>query len=152
VAAITSAIDGYRFNSAIAYIHELVGHIRRAEEVDAPDMLAARAEVLGILARVMQPFTPHLSDEAWSRLGGEGFCAQAPWPEADPALLVENTVIMPVQVNGKKRGELTIAKGLPRDEIEALALACPEAQPFLLGQNVTKVIVVPDRIINIVTG
>jgi leucyl-tRNA synthetase len=57
-----------------------------------------------------------------------------------------------VQVNGKKRGELTISKGLPRDEVEALALACPEAQPFLRGQKVAKVIVVPDRIINIVTG
>jgi leucyl-tRNA synthetase len=152
IAAITAAIDGYRFNSAIAYIHELVGHIRRAEDVEAPDMLGARAEVLGILARVMQPFTPHLSDEAWGRLGGEGFCAQAPWPVADATLLTQNTVLMPVQVNGKKRGELTIAKGLPRDEIEALALACPEAEPFLRGQNVAKVIVVPDRIINIVTG
>ena len=152
IAAITAAIDGYRFNSGIAYIHELVGHIRRGENIDAPDMLAARAEVLGILARLMQPFTPHLSDEAWARLGGDGFCAQAPWPAADPALLVEDTVMMPVQVNGKKRGELVLAKGTPRDEIEALALACPEAQPFLTGQNVAKVIVVPDRIINIVTG
>jgi leucyl-tRNA synthetase len=133
-------------------VHELVGHIRRAESVEAPDMLAARTEVLGILARLMQPFTPHLSDEAWGRLGGEGFCAQAPWPMADPALLVENTILMPVQVNGKKRGELTLARGLPRAEIEALARACPEAQPFLVGQNVAKVIVVPDRIINIVTG
>jgi leucyl-tRNA synthetase len=152
VAAITAAIDGYRFNSAIAYVHELVGHIRRAEGVEAPGMLEARAEVLGILARVMQPFTPHLSDEAWARLGGEGFCAQAAWPVADPALLVENTVLMPVQVNGKKRGELILEKGTSRDEIEKLALACPDAQPFLAGQNVAKVIVVPDRIINIVTG
>jgi leucyl-tRNA synthetase len=152
VAAITSAIDGYRFNSAIAYVHELVGHIRRAEGIEAPAMLEARAEVLGILARVMQPFTPHLSDEAWGRLGGEGFCALAPWPEADPALLVENTIMMPVQVNGKKRGELVIEKGTPKDQIEKLALACPEAQSFLIGQNVAKVIVVPDRIINIVTG
>ncbi len=152
IAAITAAIDTYRFNSAIAYVHELVGHLRRAESVDAPAMLEARAEVLGILARVMQPFTPHLSDEAWARLGGEGFCATAPWPLANPELLVENTIMMPVQVNGKKRGELVISKGLPRDEIEALALACPEAQPFLAGQNVAKVIVVPDRIINIVLG
>ena len=152
IAAVTAAIDTYRFNSAIAYVHELVGHLRRAERVEAAGMLDARAEVLGILARLMQPFTPHLSDEAWARLGGTGFCALMPWPEADPALLVENTIMMPVQVNGKKRGELVIAKGLPRDEIEALALACPEAQSFLSGQIVAKVIVVPDRIINIVTG
>ncbi len=152
VAAITAAIDSYRFNSAIAHIHELVGHIRRAETLEAPHMLEARAEVLGILARVMQPFTPHLSEEAWTRLGGDGFCAQAPWPHPDPALLIDTTLIMPVQVNGKKRGELVLEKGMPRDEIEALALKCPDAQPFLVGQNVAKVIVVPDRIINIVTG
>ncbi len=152
IAAITAAIDTYRFNSAIAYVHELVGHIRRAEAIDAPAMLEARAEVLGILARVMQPFTPHLSDEAWARLGGTGFCAVAPWPMADPELLVENTILMPVQVNGKKRGELVLAKGTPRDDVERLALACPEAKPFLVGQNVAKVIIVPDRIINIVTG
>jgi leucyl-tRNA synthetase len=66
--------------------------------------------------------------------------------------LIDTTLIMPVQVNGKKRGELVLEKGMPRDEIEALALKCPEAQPFLVGQNVAKVIVVPDRIINIVTG
>jgi leucyl-tRNA synthetase len=152
VAAITAAIDSYRFNSAIAYVHELVGHIRRAETIEAQHILEARAEVLGILARVLQPFTPHLSEEAWTRLGGKGFCAEAPWPVADPALLIDTTMIMPVQVNGKKRGELVLEKGTPRDEIEALALKCPEAQPFLAGQKVAKVIVVPDRIINIVTG
>jgi leucyl-tRNA synthetase len=152
IASITSAIDGYRFNSAIAYVHEFVGHIRRAESDDSASMIAARAEALSILARVMQPFTPHLSDEAWARIGGDGFCAQAPWPIADPALLVETTVTMPVQVNGKKRGELVLEKGTPRDQIEALALACLEAAPFLNGVSIAKIIVVPDRIINIVTG
>ncbi len=152
IEAITSAIDGYRFNSAIAYVHELVGHIRRAETLNAPEMIAARAEVLGILARLMQPFTPHLCDEAWARLGGEGFCAQAPWPVADRDLLIENNVTMPVQVNGKKRGEIVVEKGLSRDELQAKALDCPEAAPFLNGQSIAKVIVVPDRIINIVTG
>jgi leucyl-tRNA synthetase len=152
IAAVTAAIDGYRFNSAIAYLHELVGHIRRAEGVEAPGMLSARYEVLGILARLMQPFAPHVCEEAWGRLGGDGFCSQAPWPVADGALLVDDSLIMPVQVNGKKRGELVVKKGSAREELEALALALPEAQSFLAGQTVRKVIVVPDRIINIVTG
>jgi leucyl-tRNA synthetase len=152
IAAITSAIDGYRFNSAIASIHELVAHVRRAETVDAPAMLAARAEALGILARLIQPFTPHLSEEAWTCIGGTGFCAQAPWPVADAALLEDASIIIPVQVNGKRRGELQVAKGTDKAQLEALALACEAAAPFLKDQIVAKVIVVPDRIINIVTG
>jgi leucyl-tRNA synthetase len=95
-----------------------------------------------------------LSEEAWTRIGGTGFCAQAPWPVADAALLKDASIIIPVQVNGKRRGELHVAKGTDKAQLEALALAlaCEAAAPFLKDQIVAKVIVVPDRIINIVTG
>jgi leucyl-tRNA synthetase len=151
IAAISLAVDSYRFNSAIAQFHELVGHIRRAESEESAEMMAARAEVLGILARVLQPFTPHLAEEAWARMGGEGFVSTAPWPEADQSLLAEATIMLPVQIDGKKRGELHVAKGTAKGELEALALALPETAHFLAGRTVAKLIVVPDRIINIVT-
>lgn len=152
IVAVTAAIDGYRFNSAIAYLHELLGHVRRAEANDEAAMVQARAEVMGIFARLMQPFAPHLCEEAWKHLGGTGFCAEAPWPEADPALLVDDTVTMPVQINGKRRGELTLKKDTSAGDIEALALALPEIQSFLAGGSVRKVIIVPQRIVNIVMG
>jgi leucyl-tRNA synthetase len=151
IAAVSLAVDSYRFNSAIAQFHELVGHIRRAESDESLDMLAARVEVLGILARLLQPFTPHLAEEAWTRLGGEGFVSAAPWPEADQSLLAEATIMLPVQIDGKKRGELHVGKGTSKEELEALALALPETAHFLAGRIVAKLIVVPDRIINIVT-
>jgi leucyl-tRNA synthetase len=84
-------------------------------------------------------------------MGGDGFVSTAPWPEADQSLLAEATIMLPVQVDGKKRGELNVAKGTSKEELEALALALPEAAHFLAGRTVAKLIVVPDRIINIVT-
>jgi leucyl-tRNA synthetase len=151
IAAMSLAIDTYRFNSAIANLHELVGHLRRAEADTSAMMLEARVEALGILARLLQPFTPHLAEEAWTRMGGEGFVALAPWPQADESLLAEATIMIPVQVDGKKRGELHVAKGLSKADLEAMALNSPEAIHFIAGRALDKVIVVPDRIVNIVT-
>jgi leucyl-tRNA synthetase len=151
IQAVTQSIDSYRFNTAIAALHEFVGALRRIEGA-GPEMDAARAEAAGVLARLIQPFTPHLAEEAWQRLGGAGFCVEAPWPVADPTLIAETGVVMPVQVDGKRRGEIAIAKGADRREVERLALACPGAQPFLEARKVIKIVVVPDRIINIVTG
>jgi leucyl-tRNA synthetase len=151
IAAMSLAIDTYRFNSAIANLHELVGHLRRAEADTSTMMLAARVEALGILARLLQPFTPHLAEEAWTRMGGDGFVSLAPWPQADESLLAEATIMIPVQVDGKKRGELHVAKSLSKAELEAMALNVPEAIHFIAGRPLDKVIVVPDRIVNIVT-
>ena len=93
---------------------------------------------------------PHLAEECWSVLGGDGLAYHAPWPQVDTAMLVDDEIILPVQVNGKRRSELSIAKDLPKDEIEALALA-DEAVIRAIGDTVVrKVIVVPGRIVNIV--
>jgi leucyl-tRNA synthetase len=152
VVAVTQGIDGFRFNTAIAQLYALLPLLRAAEDSSDPAMPAARAEALGILARLLQPFTPHLAEEAWTRIGGDGFCATAPWPQADPALIATSTVTLPVQVNGKRRGEVTVSKDLPVAEVEAAALAAPGVAAFVAGLNVRKVIVVPGRIVNIVVA
>ncbi|MGK0265983.1 MAG: leucyl-tRNA synthetase [Maricaulis sp.] len=148
---VTEAIEGFRFNSAVAQIHDLVNALRKAEgEGDA--MIDARAETLGILARLISPFIPHLAEECWHQLGGEGLVIDAPWPELDAALLVETELVLPVQVNGKRRGEISVSKGLDQDSVRQLALAEEGVARSLEGLTIRKVIVVPDRIVNIVAG
>ena len=94
--------------------------------------------------------TPHLAEEAWADMGETGLIADAAWPEVDPAMLVEDEVTLPVQVNGKRRGEISVAKDLPKDKVEALALEEPNVARTLEGLTVRKIIVVPGRIVNIV--
>ena len=93
---------------------------------------------------------PHLAEEAWAALSETGLIAQAAWPPVDPALLVEDEVTIAIQVLGKLRDTVTVAKGLPREELEALALASDKVQRALDGKPVKKVIVVPDRLVNLV--
>ena len=103
-----------------------------------------------MLARCLVPFMPHLAEEGWHLIGGEGLCSAAAWPEVDGALLVEDSVTMPIQVNGKRRAEISVAKTASKDDIEATALAEPTLQSFIEGKTIKKVIVVPGRIVNIV--
>lgn len=102
------------------------------------------------LAQLMAPMTPHLAEEVWSMQGGEGLIANAPWPTADESLLVEDTVTLPIQVNGKRRSEITVAKDMPKDEVEKLALADEAVVKALAGGQPKKLIVVPGRIVNVV--
>ena len=101
---------------------------------------------------MIAPFIPHLAEECWETLGGEGLVVDAAWPEADPALLVENTVTMPIQINGKRRAEIEVEKGTPEEAVKSLALAQDGVVRATEGLTVRKVIVVPDRIVNIVVG
>lgn len=101
---------------------------------------------------MIAPFIPHLAEECWEQLGGEGLVIDAAWPEPDPALLVEDTVTLPIQVNGKRRAQIDVAKGTPEDEVKTLALAQDGVARATEGLTVRKVIVVPDRIVNIVAG
>ena len=94
---------------------------------------------------------PHLAEEAWSALGTEGLVADAAWPEVDPALLVEDEVTIAVQHKGKLRDTLTAPKGASKEDLEAMALASDKVQRSLDGAEVRKIIVVPDRLVNIVT-
>ena len=149
--SVTESIEGFRFNSAVAQVHDLVNVLRKFEPADAGG-IAAKAEALGILVRIIAPFVPHLAEECWALLGGDGLVIDAAWPEANAALLVADSVVLPVQVNGKRRTEIEAPKGAAQDVVEAMAMADETVQRALEGLTVRKVIVVPDRIVNIVAG
>ncbi len=149
---VSQGIEQFRFNVAVANLYEFVNELRKHEGAGDPELTAARAEALGALARLIAPFMPHLAEECWARLGGEGLVCDAPWPVADPALAAADTVVLPIQVNGKRRGEIEAARGagLTAEEAEARAREVPAVGKALEGKAVRKVIVVPDKIINIV--
>jgi leucyl-tRNA synthetase len=143
IAGVTADLDALQFNKAVARLYELVTAIERAPEAD-------RAPALPTLVQLVAPMMPHLAEESWERLGRSGLVAEAPWPEADPALLVEDSVTIAVQINGKLRDTLDAPKGAPRDQVEALVLAREKVQKALEGKTPRKVIVVPDRLVNLV--
>ena len=153
VKALTEAIEGFRFNSGVARLHEFLGALRAAPAAGAgPALLSARKEALSVLARVVAPFTPHLAEEGWASIGGAGLVAEAPWPSFDLALAADHQVLLAVQINGKRRGEIQVPRGLDSAEVEKIALADAGVQRHLEGMNVRKVIVVKDRIVNVVAG
>ena len=151
IQSVTDDIENFRFNVAVARCYELVNAIAKLKGDDEAAVFA-RGEALRILAQLISPFMPHLAEECWEKLGGAGFVAAAPWPVADPALAARTTVTLPIQVNGKKRAEIEAAKGAAPADVEKMALAHPQVAQFLDGQTVRKVIVVPDRIVNIVAS
>ncbi len=142
---VTAGIEGFAFNKAIAKLYEFSGAISRAD-ASAPVL----REAVRTLAQLMSPMTPHLAEEMWRMLGGQGLVAEAPWPEADAALLVDDTVVLPIQINGKRRAEISVPKDMAPAEVEKIALADEAVVRFLAGQPVKKLIVVPGRIINVV--
>jgi len=144
---ITSGIENFRFNTSVAQIYELSNALKKYSHNDA-----AKSESLGILIRAIAPFMPHLAEECWAKLGGTGLVYHAPWPQLDPAMLVEDSITLPVQINGKRRAEISVSKDMAKDEIEALAMAEPAVKRTLDGLTIRKVIIVPGRIINIVAG
>jgi leucyl-tRNA synthetase len=111
---------------------------------------AAQREAVMTLAQLMSPMTPHLAEDIWAHQGGEGLIAEAPWPVADEAMLVEDTVTLPIQINGKRRSEITVAKDASKEEVEKTALADDAVVKALDGGRRRKVIVVPGRIVNVV--
>jgi leucyl-tRNA synthetase len=141
---ITHDIDRLQFNKAVARAYELSNAIEKAPPSQA------RAEAAKTLLRLVAPMVPHIAEEAWAMLGETGLIADAPWPVADPALLVDTQVTYAVQVNGKLRETVVLPKGLPRPDVEAAVMALPRIQALTAGTATKKVIVVPDRLVNIV--
>jgi leucyl-tRNA synthetase len=144
VAAVGEAIEALQFNKAVAQLYELTSAIEKAEPT------ATRHEAVRTLTLLAAPAAPHLAEECWAALGESGMIADAAWPSFDPALLVDDRVTLAVQVNGKLRDTLSAPRGLDRAAAEALALASDKVQRQLNGAAPRKVIVVPDRLVNIV--
>jgi len=144
IAGVAVDIEALQFNKAVAKLYELVNAIEKA----APS--ASRTAAIRTLVRLVAPMTPHLAEEAWAAMGERGLVADADWPSYDPALLVDDEVTIAIQINGKLRDTLTLPKGAPKDTIEAAALANATVIRLLDGQEPKKVIVVPDRLVNLV--
>ena len=142
---VTMGVESFGFNAAIAKLYAFTNVLAKSKASHS-----VRREAVMTLAQLMAPMTPHLAEEVWAMQGGEGLIANAPWPVADESLLVEDTVTLPIQVNGKRRSEITVAKDLPKDEVEKLALADEAVIKALAGGQPKKLIVVPGRIINVV--
>lgn len=153
VKQVTEAIETFRFNSGIARLYEFLNMLKANPAQGAsPALLAARQEALSAFARLIGPFTPHLAEECWVRVGGRGMVVEAPWPEFDPALTEDAVKVLPVQVNGKRRGEISAPAGAEPAEVEKIVLDDPEIARRLEGLTIRKVIVVKDRIVNIVAA
>ncbi|MEI2670645.1 MAG: class I tRNA ligase family protein [Marmoricola sp.] len=144
IAGIAADIEALHFNKAVAKVHGLVNDIEKA------GASASRNTAIRTLVSLVAPMLPHLAEEAWAALGNSGLIAGQPWPEHDPALLVDDEVTIAVQVMGKLRDTLTVAKGSPKDSLEALALASEKVQRAMDGAAAKKIVVVPDRLVNIV--
>ena len=145
IADVTKAIEGFAFNKAVAKIYELANAVGKSKAGGE-----ARRAVLRILAQLMAPMVPHLAEDVWAMAGGAGLAVDAPWPKADPAMLVEDSVTLPIQINGKRRGEIAVPRDMAAPEVEALVLADAAIQRFLDGKPPKKLIVVPGRIVNVV--
>ncbi|MCV3238982.1 leucine--tRNA ligase [Mesorhizobium sp. ZC-5] len=148
-------IEKIAFNKGIARLYELTNAIQPALNAVAAgtadsELKAACRQALEFLIIMVAPMMPHLAEECWAALGGEGFVANRRWPEFDPALTVDNDVIYPVQINGKKRGDLTIARDADQGTVEKAVLDLDFVQKALDGKQPRKLIVVPQRIVNVV--
>jgi leucyl-tRNA synthetase len=143
IAVVRTEVEALRFNTAIAKLIELNNHLTK---MSAP----LTRDVAEPLVLMLAPFAPHVGEELWRRLGHEGTITYVPFPVADPALLVDDTVEYPVQVNGKVRSRITVAADAHPDDIEAAAMADPKVVAAVGGATPKKVIVVPGRMVNIV--
>jgi leucyl-tRNA synthetase len=144
IAAMGANIEALAFNKAVANIYELANAIEKAPPS------ASRGNAVAVMMRLVAPMVPHVAEEAWSAAGNPGLVADAEWPTADPALLVEDEVTIAIQVNGKLRDTVRAAKGAAREDLEAMAVGNEAVQRILAGAAPRKVIVVPDRLVNVV--
>ncbi len=154
LAAVSDDIAKLRFNRCVAHIYEFANALSEAigniETAPPADLAWALREAGDILVRLFHPMMPHLAEECWAALGHKSLVATEAWPELEPALLVESTITLPVQINGKKRADVTVPRDAGKDEIEAAVLALDTVQKVLDGKSPKKVIVVPQRIVNVV--
>jgi leucyl-tRNA synthetase len=149
VADVTGDLERFHFNRAVARIRELTNAIAELSGQEDGALWVLR-ESLEIAVRLFGPMMPHLAEELWHTLGHTTLLADTAWPEADPALVAQDTVTVAVQINGKLAGTLALAKDIDAKAAEAAALALPAVQSKLAGKTPKKVVVVPNRIVNVV--
>ncbi len=149
-------VERLRFNVAVAHVHEFanafgqaIAAARGAGTVPA-DLAFALREAAEMLVQVVGPMTPHLAEECWATLGHDTLLAEAAWPQVDEALLVDDTITLPIQVNGKRRGDITVPREATAAEVEAAVLALDTVRKALDGKPPKRIIVVPQRIVNVV--
>ena len=158
LANVTDDIEKLHFNVCVAHIYEfanvlngVIGDMGSDEGAAAtPDFRWAMREAVNILVQLFNPMMPHLAEECWAVLGHKGLVAQAAWPAVERELLIEHTVTLPVQINGKKRGDVTVPRDAANADIEAAVLALDAVKQVLQGKPPRKVIIVPQRIVNVV--
>ena len=142
---VTLNIESFGFNAAIAKLYAFTATLTKSKAGHG-----AQRQAIMTLARLMTPFTPHLAEDIWAHQGGEGLVSQAPWPVADESMLVEDTVTLPIQINGKRRDEIKVPKDMPKEEVEKLVLENQTVIKMLAGGQPKRLIVVPGRIVNVV--
>ena len=142
---VTMGIESFGFNAAIAKLYAFTATLQKSKAGHA-----AQREAVMVLAQLMSPMTPHLSEDIWATQKGEGLIVNAPWPRADEAMLVDDTVTLPIQINGKRRAEISVPADMSKEEVEKIALAHEAVIRTLDGATPKKVIVVPGRIVNVV--
>ncbi len=154
VASVTQEIERFHFNRAVAHVYELANAIRKSapilREANGAGEKWVLTETLSQLVVLIAPMMPHLAEACWERLGGDGLAIEQPWPQAETALLVQDEVTMPIQINGKKRAEIVIAKDATQESVEASVFENEKVKALLEGRTAKKIIVVPNRIVNIV--
>ena len=151
IALVTEDLDKLRFNVALARIRELTNAVAEMKISDNPSKYAYRF-AFETLVRLMSPIAPHIAEEMWHTLGYNTLLSSEKWPEADKSLTADDTVTMAVQVMGKMRGTIEIAKDSDDEAVKNAALALPTVQAQLEGKTIRKVIVVKNKIINIVAA
>ncbi len=145
IADVTGGIEGFAFNKAVAKLYEFTNTFSKSDASKA-----VKREAMLTLAQLMSPMVPHLAEDIWALLGGEGLVAEAAWPKADEAMLAEDNVTLPIQINGKRRAEISVPKDMPTSEVEKIVLADEAVARALNGVPPKKLIVVPGRIVNVV--
>jgi leucyl-tRNA synthetase len=143
--AVTNGVEGFAFNKSIAALYQFTNTIAKSHASKA-----AKVNAMLTMAQLMQPMTPHLAEEIWSTLGGEGLVTDAMWPTLDASMLINDTIILPIQVNGKRRDEIEVNIDSAKDEIEKIVLERPSILRILDGSTPKKIIVVPGKIVNVV--
>jgi leucyl-tRNA synthetase len=154
LAAVEDDVERLRFNRCVAHIYELANALQdlsgQAKTTTEPGLAPAFREAGRIFIQILAPMMPHLAEECWEALGCSDLVAEAAWPIVDRALLMENAITLPVQVNGKKRADVTIARDADQASIEAAVLSLDAVQRAMEGKPPRKIIVVPQRIVNVV--